>query len=135
MDKSTLKELNLLSPIPTELMCYGKLPIMNMGYCILGKSNKCYPRCDAKCTSNHKFYLKDRLGYTFRFIPDNMQTVSTIYNSKITSIPYDEINPSSVRISILDENIDCINKIIDNVKLNQVFSGKDYTNGNFNKYV
>ena len=135
LDKSILKELNLLSPIPTELMCYGKLPIMNMGYCILGKSNKCYPRCDAKCTSNHKFYLKDRLGYTFRFIPDNMQTVSTIYNSKITSIPYDEINPSSVRISILDENIDCINKIIDNVKLNQVFSGKDYTNGNFNKYV
>ena len=135
LDRHSLINLSLSSPIPIELMCYGRLPIMNMGYCLLGKSNKCYPRCDAKCMSNHKFYLKDRLGYTFRFIPDNMQTVTTIYNSKITSIPFDEINVTSIRISILDENIDSINNIIDKVKAKECFSGKEYTNGNFNKFV
>lgn len=135
LDRHSLINLSLSSPIPIELMCYGRLPIMNMGYCLLGKSNKCYPICDAKCMSNHKFYLKDRLGYTFRFIPDNMQTVTTIYNSKITSIPFDEINVTSIRISILDENIDSINNIIDKVKAKECFSGKEYTNGNFNKFV
>lgn len=135
LDKTSLSKLANTSVIPTELMVYGRLPIMNMGYCLLGSSNKCYPTCRTSCTYNHKYFLRDRLGYNFRIIPDNTQTVTTIYNSKITSIPYSDINPNCVRISILDESIDEINNIIDNVTNDTPFTGKDFTNGNLNKNV
>ena len=86
---------------------------MNMNYCVLGKTNKCYPQCDSKCNSGKSFYLKDRLGMNFLVVPDNIQTVSTIYNSKTTSVSYSEFNTDSIRIDILNESIDEINNIID----------------------
>ena len=42
----------------------------------------------------------------FRILPDNIQTVTTIYNSKITSIDTHDINIDILRIDILDESID-----------------------------
>lgn len=135
LDEISLKTLCSTSPIPTELMVYGKLPVMNMGYCLLGSSNKCYPKCKMRCKTSSKYYIKDRLGYKFRIVPDNIQTVTTIYNSKITSIPYENICPSSVRISILDENINEINEAIKIVKEGKTFSSKDYTYGNLYKNV
>ena len=98
-----------------EMIVYGKIPVMTMNYCPLGKSNKCYSDCYKKCLTNNKYFLKDRLGLTFRLIPDNTQTVSTLYNSKIISINYNEFNINSVRIDILDENIDKINEIVLNI--------------------
>ena len=71
----------------------------------------------------------------FRIIPDNIETVTTIYNSKTTSIEHKDLNVSSVRIDILDENIDEINKIINIVKTGKKLEGNSYTNGNFNKIV
>ena len=118
-----------------ELIVYGSTPVMNSNYCLLGKSNKCYPTCKKLCNSTNKYYLKDRLGFLFRIIPDNIETVTTIYNSKITSIEHKDLNVSSVRIDILDENIDEINKIIDIVKTGKKLEGNSYTNGNFNKIV
>ena len=135
LDKNALANLCNNSSLQTEIMVYGRLPVMNMGYCVLGSSNKCYPQCKILCSTDQKFYLQDRLGYKFRVIPDNMQTVTTIYNSKSTSIPFNDINPDCVRISILDENISEINNIIDFVRLGKNFSGNDYTNGNLNKTV
>lgn len=146
LDKDTLQDLCTHSPIPTEVMVYGRVPVMNTGYCFLGKSNKCYPTCTRQCSSCNlhesqllsqytKFYLKDRLGYNFRIIPDNLQTVTTIYNSKILSIPFDDISIDSALISILDENIDEINNVIDTIKSGNTLSGKEYTYGNFNKLV
>ena len=119
----------------TELIVYGNTPIMNSNYCLLGKSNKCYPECKKLCNSSNKYFLKDRLGFLFRIIPDNHQTVTTIYNSKITSIPHKEINVDSVRIDILDENISEINNIIRVAKTGEKLEGKDYTNGNFSRNV
>ena len=135
LDEMSLSNLCKNSILPTELMVYGNLPVMNMGYCVLGKSNKCYPQCTMNCKNNSKYYLKDRLGYKFRVIPDNIQTVSTIYNSKITSIPYTNINPTSVRISILDENIDEINTAIDTVRAGKTFSSQEFSYGNLYKNV
>lgn len=135
LDELSLSNLCKGSTIPTELMVYGKLPVMNMGYCLLGSANKCYPKCKMRCKTNSKYYIKDRLGYKFRVVPDNIQTVTTLYNSKITSIPYENICPSSVRISILDENIDEINEAIKTVKSGKTFSSKDYTYGNLYKNV
>ena len=47
--------------VPLEIMAYGNLPIMKMNYCLLGKSNKCYPTCQMRCQTSNKYYLSDRL--------------------------------------------------------------------------
>ena len=120
---------------PTEFIVYGNIPVMNSGYCLLGKSNKCYPECEQKCTSNEKYYLKDRMNFLFRVLPDNIQTVTTIYNSKINSINTHDINIDNLRIDILDENIEEINMIIKTVKSRNKLEGKDYTNGNLNRLI
>ena len=119
----------------TELIVYGKTPLMNSNYCLLGKSNKCYTSCKHLCNSNSKFYLKDRLGFLFRLIPDNIDTVTTIYNSKITSIEHKDINVNSIRIDALDETIDDLNYIINTVKDGKKLEGSDYTNGNYNREI
>ena len=128
-------EINdVLSQINTdsELIVYGKLPVMTNQYCYLGKSNKCYEKCDKKCLLNNKYYLKDRMDFKFRFIPDNMTTLTTIYNSKTLSVLHDSINVNNIRIDLLDEDFEEIQNIIDTVKSNNRFEGKEYTNGKLN---
>ena len=118
-----------------ELLVYGRIPLMTSNYCLLGKSNKCYPECSQKCNIQNKYYLKDRINFKFRVVPDNIQTITTIYNSKINSIDTHEINIDNLRIDILDENIEEINNIVNTVKEYKRFEGKDFTNGNLNKSV
>lgn len=115
----------------TEIIVYGRLPLMTNNYCYLGKSNKCYKSCDKKCQKSTNFYLKDRMNFDFKIVPDNTSCITTIYNSKITSIKYDEVAPSSVRIDILDESPQDIQNIIDTVKKKKKFEGNEYTNGQY----
>ena len=131
LEKLELLDLLEKNNIDIELLVYGKTPLMTNNYCYLGKSNKCYPECKKLCLENSKFFLKDRLGFEFRIVPDNTCTITTIYNSKITSINYNDFISliSSVRIDILDESIDEIQKIINKVKNQERFEGKEYTNG------
>ena len=123
--------LNINNNVNTELIVYGKLPVMTNNYCYLGKSNKCYKDCERKCMQNDIFFLKDRLGFEFRIIPDNTSTITTIFNSKITSIKTNDLNIDNLRIDILDENIDEINNIINTVLSGERFEGKEFTNGAF----
>lgn len=134
LDKESLISL-CNSTSNSELIVYGNLPLMNMNYCLFGTSNKCYSNCKHTCNSNNKYYLNDRMNVNFRIIPDNIDTVTTIYNSKITSIASDEFNVSSLRIDILDESIDEINKIINTVKYRKKLEGKNYTNGNLQRDI
>lgn len=134
LDKDTISEF--FQDTVQELICYGRTPLMSMNYCPLGKSNKCYPTCDQKCMSENKYYLKDRLNFKFPLLPDNTQTVTTLYNSKITSIATNTFDESfSIRIDILDENVNQIQKIIDKVKSGKRFEGQEFTNGNLNRIV
>lgn len=126
------KKLIDVSSMPLELMVYGRIPFMTMNYCLLGKSNKCYKECSKSCNSNKKFYIKDRLGLDFRIVPDNLSTITTIYNSKITSFDYSDFNVNSVRISILDEDENQIQEIINTVKSSKRLEGQEYC-GHFNK--
>ena len=135
LDKNSIINLISNSSIQSEIIAYGKIPLMNMSYCLLGNSNKCYPTCDVKCNSQNSYYLQDRLGMNFRIIPDNIQTVTTVYNSKTTSILPSDFNCDSIRIDILDEYIENINEIIDTVRTGKRFEGKDFTNGNLNRAV
>ena len=71
------------------------------------------------------------MDFKFRIVPDNTSTLTTIYNSKTLSVKYDDIVCDSVRIDILDEDLDAIQEVIDTVKSGNRFEGKDYTNGKF----
>lgn len=136
LDKNTLKELSEKSSLPVEILVYGKLPLMNTGYCLLGSSNKCYPTCSTMCrNTNSRYFLKDRLHMYFRVIPDNLQTINTIYNSKITSINYSDFNVESIRVSIIDRNVSEINSILKNVRKDIIYTGNEYTKGNLEKHV
>ena len=138
LNKETILDLTSSNTevLASELIVYGKTPLMNMNYCLLGKANKCYPNCDAKCNSCNKYYLKDRLGLNFEIIPDNIQTVTTIYNSKTTSIEStDFVSTNVFRIDVIDESIDNINNIVSIVKSGNRFEGKEFTNGNLNREV
>lgn len=132
-NKNIIMNLCNNSCLNKELIVYGNTPLMNMNYCLNGKSNKCYPTCTAKCNSNNKYYLKDRINMNFRVLFDNIQTVSTIYNSKITSISANDFDIDCARIDILDESIDEINFVVEQVLNGNRLEGKEYTNGNLNR--
>lgn len=120
------------SSIPLELFVYGKIPLMTMNYCLLGKSNKCYKDCFEPCKRNQTFYLKDRLNFEFRVLPDNIFNLTQIFNSKITSFDYSNFNTEYLRISIIDETPEEIKEIISNVNQNISFKGNSYCS-HFNK--
>ena len=135
LDKNSIQYL-ANSNYCSETIVYGNIPLMNMNYCLLGESNKCYSNCKKMCiNSNSNFYLKDRLGYKFEIVPDNIDTVTTLYNSKTTSISSFDINSDYLRIDILNEDIDEINKIIKCVKSGEKLEGNAYTNGNLNREI
>ena len=135
LDKNSILNLCNCDILPKELIVYSKLPLMNIRYCLLGKSNSCYPECTAKCNSYKVYELKDRLNMKFRVLPDNIQTVTTILNCKTLSISPESFNADSVRIDILDEDIGSINDIVDIVMDNKRCEGKDFTNGNLNRDI
>lgn len=135
LDKNSILKLDIPN-CKKEIIVYGKLPLMNINYCLLGKTNKCFPQCDAKCRDLEKHYsLKDRLQMNFDILPDNLQTVTTIYNSKTLSILPSDFNLDFARIDILYENIEEINHIILTVKSDKKFEGKTFTNGNLNRDI
>ena len=105
----TPDELSSIKANNKEVIVYGKIPLMTMSYCLLGKSNRCYKECKHLCLENNNYYLNDRYNFKFRVIPDNIQTLTTIYNSR--NISTSDVNATCLRFDILDETIDEINKI------------------------
>ena len=61
--------------------------------------------------------------------------ITTIYNSKITSIDSTDLNVTSVRLDFLDESLSDINTIIKSTKQGTRLEGENYTNGNLNREV
>lgn len=135
LDKLTIMDmLNNFETINSELIVYGKLPLMTSNYCLIGHTNHCLPTCTKNC-KKQSYYLKDRLGFLFKIIPDDIDTVTTIYNSKTTSISSAEFNLDYIRMDFLDESIDEIKNVINTVKSGNRLEGKNYTNGNINRLV
>ena len=135
LDKNTVDGLCDYNYLEKELIVYGRIPLINMNYCLLGETDKCYPTCSARCQRKNTYYLKDRLNMEFPIIPDNIQTVTTLYNSKITSISTKDFSINSARIDILDESIEKINEIVETVKNGKRLEGKEFTNGNLNREI
>ena len=107
LDKSDFDNINLKEK---EVIVYGKIPLMTTSYCLLGKTNRCYKDCKHLCLEDKKFYLKDRYNFKFRIIPDNLQTLNIIYNSRNISVP--NVNALYYRYDILDESIEQINDLL-----------------------
>ncbi len=130
LDYDSINNLSKNINLNSELIVYGKIPVMNMNYCFLGKSNKCHKSCTRNCNTKESFYLKDKLNMNFDIKVDNIQTITTVYNSKILSLQSNKYNCDFVRIDILDESIFEINSVISNVKNSTRLEGNNYTNGN-----
>lgn len=116
--------------IDKELIVYGRTLLMTSEYCPIGT----YIKCEGICQKG-KYILKDRLGYEFPIYTDRINCNSLIYNSKITSLSYKDINVDSICIDILDESFEQIQDIVNVYKAGDKYEGKDYTNGNINKEI
>lgn len=135
LDKLTIIDmLNNFGTVNSELIVYGKLPLMTSNYCLINHTNHCLSTCTKNC-KKQSYYIKDRLGFLFKIIPDDIDTITTIYNSKTTSISPTEFNLNYIRMDFLDESIDEIKNVINTVRSGNRLEGKDYTNGNINRIV
>lgn len=135
LNQSTIKEIATSSSIDTEMIVYGNLPLMASSYCFLGKTNKCFPDCGTNCQKNNTYYLKDRLGFSFKIIPDSMQTVTLICNSKTLSVSTKKLPVNYVRLDMIDETIEEINNAISKAYIREKLEGSQYTNGNLYREV
>lgn len=134
LDKTTLNSFN--SSIKTEAIVYGNLPVMTTNYCLVSGSNYCLEKCKSNCENgNQEYYLKDRINMEFKVIPDSFSKTTTILNSKKTSICINEVTVDSVRLDFTNENIDEIIELIKTFKNGEILEGKDFTNGNFKRFV
>lgn len=113
-----------------EFIVYGRLPLMTSEYCTIGT----FKNCAGTCTKG-EYTLKDRMNFEFPIKTNRINCNTTIYNSKITSIMWKNLNLDSIRIDILDETIEEINKIVEIHKQNKRLEGQNYTNGNLKKNI
>lgn len=121
---------NMSGNVDKELIVYGRTLLMTSEYCPIGT----YIKCEGNCQKG-KYVLKDRLGYEFPIYTDRINCNSLIYNSKITSLSYKDINVDSICIDILDESFEQIQDIVNVYKMGDKYEGKDYTNSNINKEI
>lgn len=135
LNQELIKEMLANANINTEMIVYGNLPLMASSYCFLGETNKCYPDCGTNCKKKNKYYLKDRLGFNFRVVPNSIETVTLICNSKTLSVSTKDLPVNFVRLDILDESINEINEAVDKAYNREKLEGLQYTNGNLYREV
>lgn len=127
-EKETIQ--NLSSNIKKEIIVYGRTLLMTTEYCSIGTLKNCQALCE-----KGRYTLKDRMGFEFPIYTDRINCNNLIYNSKITSISYKELNTDSIRIDILQENEEEIQNIINTHKRGDRLEGQNYTNGNLNREI
>lgn len=127
-EKETIKALDGL--LEKETIVYGRTLLMTTEYCTIGTLKNCPAMC-----RQGKYRLKDRMGFEFPIYTDRVNCNNLIYNSKITSISYKELQTDSIRIDVLEEKQGEIQKIIDTHKKGERLEGQDYTNGNLNREI
>ena len=71
LNKNDVK--SLYNNLNFELIVYGNLPLMNSNYCLLGGTNKCYPKCNIRHSDftsyedSHKRYCYNAFFKLFFF--------------------------------------------------------------------
>ena len=113
-----------------ETIVYGRTLLMTTEYCTIGTLKNCPAMCQ-----KGRYTLKDRMGFEFPIYTDRINCNNLIYNSKITSISYKDLQTDSIKIDILEETREEIQRIIDIQKRGERLEGQDYTNGNLNREI
>lgn len=127
-EKDTIQ--GLTRNIEKETIVYGRTLLMTTEYCTIGTLKNCPAMCQ-----KGKYTLKDRIGFEFPIYTDRVNCNNLIYNSKITSISYKDLDTDSIRIDILEETQEKIQEIIDIQKRGERLEGQAYTNGNLNREI
>ena len=127
-EKETIR--GLTENIEKETIVYGRTLLMTTEYCTIGTLKNCPAMCQ-----KGRYTLKDRMGFEFPIYTDRVNCNNLIYNSKITSISYKDLQTDSIRIDILEETREEIQRIIDIQKRGERLEGQDYTNGNLNREI
>ena len=127
-EKDTIQ--GLTRNIEKETIVYGRTLLMTTEYCTIGALKNCPAMCQ-----KGKYTLKDRIGFEFPIYTDRVNCNNLIYNSKITSISYKDLDTDSIRIDILEETQEKIQEIIDIQKRGERLEGQVYTNGNLNREI
>jgi len=128
LDKESIQELK--GNIEKETIVYGRMLLMTSEYCVIGTLKNCSRLCE-----KGTYKLKDRMGFKFPIYTDKINCNNLIYNSKITSISWKELNTDSIRIDILEETAEEIQNIINIHKRGDRLEGENYTNGNLNREI
>lgn len=127
-EKETIR--GLTENTEKETIVYGRTLLMTTEYCTIGTLKNCPAMCQ-----KGRYTLKDRMGFEFPIYTDRINCNNLIYNSKITSISYKDLQTDSIRIDILEETKEEIQRIIDIQKRGERLEGQDYTNGNLNREI
>ena len=127
-EKETIR--GLTKNIEKETIVYGRTLLMTTEYCSIGTLKNCPAMCQ-----KGRYTLKDRMGFEFPIYTDRINCNNLIYNSKITSISYKDLQTDSIKIDILEETRKEIQRIIDIQKRGERLEGQDYTNGNLNREI
>ncbi len=128
LDKESIKSLQ--GNAKKEIIAYGRTLLMTTEYCLIGTVKNCSASC-----KKGTYKLKDRMGFEFPIYTDRVNCNNLIYNSKITSILWENLNVDSIRIDILDETEEEIQHIINIHKKGDRLEGENYTNGNLNRAI
>lgn len=121
---------DLKGNILKETIVYGRTLLMTTEYCTIGTLKQCPGLCE-----EGTYKLKDRMGVEFPIYTDRINCNNLIYNSKITSISWKDLNTDWVRIDILEESLEEIQNIINVHKRGDRLEGAEYTNGNLNRDI
>lgn len=127
LDKKAIQQFS--DELEKEWIVYGRTCLMTSKYCPIGKNENCHQICQTG-----KYALKDRKNFVFPVVTDPTNCHARIYNSKILS-GYDKtLKVDFVRIDLLNETPKEIETIMATVKAGKRLQGKDFTNGNFNRF-
>ena len=121
-----------------EIIAYGNICSMTSEYCPIGSlvgGLSANSKCSMPCTKGEKYFLRDRMNMDFRILPDNIDCQSRIFNAKINSIETNDLDVDSIRIDIIDEPFNEVQKIINVHRKGEKLSGEKYTNGHLNRPV
>lgn len=109
LNLSQITEMKYPADFDTELVIYGKIPVMTSEYCPIGGSvGKCEPGKCGKLCKKGVYRLSDRKGVEFIVKSDCIDCRSTIFNSNVLFAPElsEQISRTGVnyfRLSFVDE--------------------------------
>ncbi len=127
----SLKQLkSVKKSIPTQIMLYGRLPLMITENCVIKNGNF--------CPCNGKNYITDRIGMKFPVIRDGDSCRNVILNCKKTFLDVDTAKSADVqffRIYFTDEDKEECTRVCDSFFCGTGYKPEDFTKGHFAKGV